>query len=52
MNDSISLEKLPELKESNSMQTAEFAVEQGIDVPAFNLWVKHVHKNRENNCKQ
>ena len=45
---STSLEKLPELKESHPVQTAEFAVVQGIDhEPAFNWWVKHVLKKRD-----
>ena len=41
-------EKQSELKESHSVQTAEFAVTQGIDhEPSFNWWVKHVLKKRD-----
>ena len=42
-----SQKKLSELKESHPVQTAEFAVVQGIDhAPAFNWWVKHVLNKR------
>ena len=45
---STSLEKLFKLKESHLMQTAEFAVAQGIYYkPAFYWWVKHVLKKRD-----
>ena len=45
---STSWEKLSELKESNPVQTAEFAVAQGIDhKPAFKWWVKNVLKERD-----
>ena len=45
---STSWEKLFELKKSHLVQTAEFAVTQGIDhKPAFNWWVKHVLKKRD-----
>ena len=45
---STSWEVLSELKESNPLQTAEFAVAQGIvHKHAFNLWVKHVPKKRD-----
>ena len=45
---STSWEKLSELKESHPVQTAEFAVAQGIDhKQAFNWWVKHVLKKRD-----
>ena len=45
---STSWEKLSELKESNPVQTPEFAVVQEIDhEPAFNRWVKHVLKIRD-----
>ena len=45
---STSWEKLPELKESHPVQTAEFAVAQGIEhEPFFNWWVKHVLKKRD-----
>ena len=41
-------EKLSELKEVHQVQTAEFAVAQGIDhEPAFNWWVKYVLKKRD-----
>ena len=43
-----SWEKLSELKESHPVQTAKFAVAQGIHhEPAFNCWVKHVLKKRD-----
>ena len=46
-NDSTSWEKLSKLKESHPVQTAEFAVAQGIDhEPAFDWWVKHVLKKK------
>ena len=45
---STSWKKLTELKESHPVQTAEFAIAQGIDnEPAFNWWVKHVLKKRD-----
>ena len=45
---STSWEHLSSLKESHPVQTAEFAVAQGIDKePAFNWWVPHVLKKRE-----
>ena len=41
-------EKLSDLKESHPVQTAEFAVAQGINhEPAFNWWIKHVLKKRD-----
>ena len=40
--------KLFQSKETHPVQTAEFAVVQGIDHdPTFNWWVKHVLKKRE-----
>ena len=40
-------EKLPNIKEYHLVQTAEFAVAQGIDhEPDFNWWVKHVLKKK------
>ena len=45
---STSWEKLSLLKETHPVQTAEYAVAQGIDhEPAFNWWVKKVLKKRE-----
>ena len=45
---STSWEKLSDLKESHPVQTAEYAVAQGIDhEPAFNWWVRHVLKKRD-----
>ena len=45
---SASWEKLSELKESHPVQTAEFAVEQGLNHGlAFNWWVKQVLKKRD-----
>ena len=45
---STSWEKLSDLKESHPVQTAEYAVAQGIDhEPAFNWWVPHVLKKRD-----
>ena len=45
---STSWDKLSKLKESHPVQTAEFAVVQGIDhEPAFNWWVMHVLKKRD-----
>ena len=42
------MEKLSELKESHLVQTAKFAIVQGIDhEPAFNWWVWHVLKMRD-----
>ena len=44
----ISWEKLSKLKEPHLVQTAEFAIVQGIDhEPAFNWWVKHLLKKRD-----
>lgn len=41
-------ERLKDLKESHPIQTAEYAVCQGVDhEPAFNYWVPHVLKYRE-----
>ena len=41
-----------DLKELHPVQTAEFAIVQGIDhEPAFNWWVKHVLKKREYMCQ-
>ena len=43
------MEKLSELKESHLVQTAEFAVVQGIyHEPAFDWWVQHVLEKRDN----
>ncbi len=43
-----SWEKLSDLKESQPIETAEFAVTAGIDhEPAFNWWVPHVLKKRD-----
>eukprot|EP00804_Cyclotella_cryptica_P014742 CCRYP_021053-RA/>CCRYP_021053-RA protein AED:0.33 eAED:0.33 QI:0/0/0/1/0.33/0.25/4/0/339 len=45
---STSWEKLSDLKESHPVQTAEYAVAQGIDhEPAFNWWVPCVPKKRD-----
>ena len=45
---STSFKKLSKLKEFHPVQTAEFAVPQGIDhEPTFNWWVKHVLKKRD-----
>jgi hypothetical protein len=45
---STSWENLADLKESHSLETAEYAVTQGIDhEPAFNWWVPHVLKKRD-----
>jgi hypothetical protein len=45
---SISWKQLSDLKESHHIQTAEYAVAQGIDhEPAFNWWVSHVLKKRD-----
>ena len=45
---STSWESLKLLKESHPIETAEFAVSQGIDrEPAFNWWVPHTLKKRE-----
>ena len=45
---STSWEKLSQLKECHLVQTAEFAVTQGIDhEPAFNWWVQHVFKKKD-----
>ena len=45
---STSWEKLSDLKESHPVQTAEYAIAQGIDhEPAFNWWVPHVLKKRD-----
>ena len=42
------MEQLSDLKELHPVQTAEYAVAQGIDhEPAFNWWVSHVLKNRD-----
>jgi hypothetical protein len=42
-----SWENLADLKESHPLETAEYAVTQGIDhEPAFNWWVPHVLKKR------
>ena len=39
---------MSELKKSHLVQTAEFAVSQGIDhEPVFSWWVKHVFKKRD-----
>ena len=47
-DDSTSWERLSNLKESHPVQTAEYAVAQGIDhEPAFNWWVPHVLKKRD-----
>jgi hypothetical protein len=44
---STSWENLADLKESHLLETAEYAVTQGIDhEPAFNWWVPHVLKKR------
>jgi hypothetical protein len=43
-----SWENLADLKESHPLETAEYAVTQGIDhEPAFNWWVPHVLKKRD-----
>ena len=45
---STSWEKLSDLKESHPLQTTEYAITQGIDhEPAFNWWILHVLKKRE-----
>jgi hypothetical protein len=45
---STSWENLADLKESHPLETAEYAVTQGIDhKPAFNWWVPHVLKKRD-----
>jgi hypothetical protein len=45
---STSWENLADLKESRPLETAEYAVTQGIDhEPAFNWWVSHVLKKRD-----
>ena len=45
---STSWEKLHDFKECYPVQTAEYAVAQGIDhEPAFNWWVKHTLKKRD-----
>jgi Reverse transcriptase (RNA-dependent DNA polymerase) len=47
-NSGTSWERLSDLKESNPLKVAEYAVGQGIDhEPAFSWWVPHVLKNRE-----
>jgi hypothetical protein len=47
-NGSTSWENLADLKESHPLETAEYAVTQGIDhKPAFNWWVPHVLKMRD-----
>ncbi len=43
-----SWENLANLKESHPLETAEYAVTQGIDhKPAFNWWIPHVLKKRD-----
>jgi hypothetical protein len=45
---STSWENLADLKESHPIETAEYAVTNGIDhEPAFNWWVPHVLKKRD-----
>jgi hypothetical protein len=45
---STSWENLADLKESHPLETAEYAVTQGIDhEPTFNWWVPHVLKKRD-----
>jgi hypothetical protein len=45
---STSWENLADLKESHPLETAEYAVTQGIDhKPAFNWWVPHVLKKHD-----
>jgi hypothetical protein len=45
---STSCENLAELKDSHPLETAEYAVTQGVDHnPAFNWWVPHVLKKRD-----
>ena len=45
---STSWEKLSDLKESHPVETAEYAMSQGLEFePAFNWWVPHVLKKRE-----
>ncbi len=45
---STSWENLADLKESHPLETAEYAVTQGIDhEPAFSWWVPHVLKKRD-----
>jgi Reverse transcriptase (RNA-dependent DNA polymerase) len=47
-NGETSWERLADLKESNPLEVAEYAVSQGIDhEPAFSWWVPHVLKKRE-----
>ena len=44
---SSSWEKLSDFKESHAIETAEYAVAQGLEFePAFNWWVPHVLKKR------
>ena len=45
---SSSWQKLSDFKESHPVETAEYAVAQGLEQePAFNWWVPHVLKKRE-----
>ncbi len=45
---STSWESLVDLKESHSIETAEYAVTRGLDhEPAYNWWVPHVLKKRD-----
>ncbi len=45
---STSWENLADLKDSHPLETAEYAVTQGIDPkPSFNWWVPHVLKKRD-----
>jgi hypothetical protein len=45
---STSWENLADLKESHPLETAEYAMTQGIDhKPAFNWWVPHILKKRD-----
>ncbi len=47
-DDSLSWEKLSDLKESHPLETAEYAVTMGINhAPAFNWWVPHVLRKRD-----
>jgi hypothetical protein len=47
-NGSTSWKNLADLKDSHPLETAEYAVTQGIDhEPAFNWWVPHVLKKRD-----
>ena len=40
--------RLADLKESNPIEVAEYAVANGIDKePAFSWWVPYTHKKRE-----